>query len=361
MAAATGFPRALGRRFGRVKLPMAVSFAKLDEVLSGPSRDGQQTILVSMTAFGGHEHMLLRHLGHSAGQFQIVALSDIDNAVESLRRALPSNCKFICQEHHPAYPPLRSISVVRHWLRAIRTVGSLPTIALVSAGDVGNHYHVRLLLALKQRGLVWTYVPMPPVRLSLGAKLGRLAARWLLTISSHEAAKFHPPAQAVLQNLSPGHLSRLGRQAAAEGASNIYWIGRLESYQKRPTRALDVLQATLKIGANVRLHFVGDGGERAALEHEVRSRGLQPYVRFWGWINFESETIPPLPPIGALLNTSDFEGLPLTLLDAFDIGVPCVVRYGAVTDPEVMRRVHLWHTPEQAAAIIVGLVLREAA
>jgi glycosyltransferase involved in cell wall biosynthesis len=82
-------------------------------------------------------------------------------------------------------------------------------------------------------------------------------------------------------------------------------------------------------------HFmlVGDGPERAALEAQAAEFGLEGVVHFTG---LQEETRPYFAAMDVYLMTSQFEGLPIALLEAMSMAVPPVVTaVGGI--PEVIR------------------------
>jgi glycosyltransferase involved in cell wall biosynthesis len=102
----------------------------------------------------------------------------------------------------------------------------------------------------------------------------------------------------------------------------ILFVGRLVL-----AKGLFILVAALdrlvRQGRSVRLHFAGDGPDRAALERNVTERGLNQHVIFEGWQN----------PTGvrALYREADVfalpsfaEGIPVVLMEAMAMEIPCV-------------------------------------
>ncbi|HEX5632956.1 MAG TPA: glycosyltransferase, partial [Gemmatimonadales bacterium] len=105
------------------------------------------------------------------------------------------------------------------------------------------------------------------------------------------------------------------------------WVGRL-AWVKAPELALAALAAMGR--DDVRLSFVGDGPDRAALEAAARSLGLAGRVRFHGML---AEAWRTLPAFDALLLSSRSEGTPMVLLEAMHAGVPIVATaVGGVPD-----------------------------
>lgn len=324
-----------------------------------PCGDRRRRALILLTGFGGHEQMLLRHMASDPGiKWELVAIAEDQAHVSRLSQALPAHVTLGRTILLPAYPSLRGLALLQAALAARKAIGRADEqFDLVSAGDIGNFAYAAAIVRLNARTSPVTYVPMPPRQRNRATRLGRWAATCLATISPSEAAGFTPPANYVLRNVAPGHLARLQRQAVDDGHLNVYWIGRLERQQKCPERALDILALLHASGLRqVALHIVGDGDERLTLQTQARERFPEAAVRFWGWVDFEADALPPLPRMHVLLNTSNFEGIPLTLLDALDIGVPCLVREGAIADPELAGKVARWRSEREAADWIAAHV-----
>jgi colanic acid/amylovoran biosynthesis glycosyltransferase len=127
------------------------------------------------------------------------------------------------------------------------------------------------------------------------------------------------------------HVARLGVDPALYSARpfrenpssfEILFVGRLAAV-KGPHILVAALERLIQQGRQVRLRFVGDGPERAALEISVTARGLNPHVMFEGWQNAEQ--------VRALYQQADIfalpsfaEGIPVVLMEAMAMEIPCV-------------------------------------
>jgi hypothetical protein len=104
----------------------------------------------------------------------------------------------------------------------------------------------------------------------------------------------------------------------------VGYVGRLVQPQKRVHDLLPLSLALVARSTPFELHIIGDGPERQALETGFRQNGLLPTVCFWGWL--EGSAIQErLASLDAIVMMSDFEGLPLSLLEAMRSGVVPVV------------------------------------
>jgi len=156
--------------------------------------------------------------------------------------------------------------------------------------------------------------------------LERLAARWcstLVAVSEAEraaglAARVGRPEQyRVIRNgidLAPF----AGEPSPCEG--RILFVGRLRN-PKRVDLALEALRRVRTAVPDATLDVAGDGPLRAELEQLARRLGLSERVRFLG-------TRGDLPGLlrdaQCLLLASDYEGCPLSVLEAMAAGVPVV-------------------------------------
>lgn len=129
----------------------------------------------------------------------------------------------------------------------------------------------------------------------------------------------------------------------------------------RRQKAIDVL---LRAGAilsrqfpRLRIVIVGDGPERAALESQARSLGLGDVALFLG---NRSDVADLLPAFDVAVSSSDFEGVPLALMEFMAAGLPVVAtRVGGV--PELIEdgvegRLVPRRNPEQLALAVAELL-----
>ena len=113
-------------------------------------------------------------------------------------------------------------------------------------------------------------------------------------------------------------------------ASRLLFVGRLATAKGLPI----LLEAIAKV-AGVTLVIAGDGGERNALEGQVRALNILDRVKFLGYQSQEQ--------VRNLLKQSDIfvmssfaEGLPVVLMEAMAAGVP-VIATGIAGIPELVR------------------------
>lgn len=101
--------------------------------------------------------------------------------------------------------------------------------------------------------------------------------------------------------------------------------------EKRQDLVVDALALLRARGRNAHALFVGDGATRDAIAQRARACGLASHVTFSGFVH---DVRPHLHAADAFLLPSDYEALPLALLEAMAARLPCVAtRVGGV--PEV--------------------------
>lgn len=100
----------------------------------------------------------------------------------------------------------------------------------------------------------------------------------------------------------------------------VGWVGRFHP-QKMPSLMVEGMRRLAPAAPHVRFVFLGDGEEFHATESMVQELGLGPVTRFWG---FREDARDLLCGLDLLVNTSTYEGMPLTILEAMFAGVPTV-------------------------------------
>ena len=105
----------------------------------------------------------------------------------------------------------------------------------------------------------------------------------------------------------------------------VIWVGRL-SDEKRPSDAIRILQRVRRRVPEARLVMVGDNdqdpGHLGRLETLARELGVSEAVTFPG---YQKDVMPWYRMSSVYLMTSDFEGFPMSLLEAGAAGLPCVM------------------------------------
>jgi glycosyltransferase involved in cell wall biosynthesis len=110
----------------------------------------------------------------------------------------------------------------------------------------------------------------------------------------------------------------------AGGPLRIGYVGRLVQEQKRVLEMAPLASELARRGVEFKLHIVGEGPARAALEAEFARRGVAGRVKFWGWLD-QSEVKRRLKELDVFLLMSDYEGLSVALLEAMGHALAPVV------------------------------------
>lgn len=136
----------------------------------------------------------------------------------------------------------------------------------------------------------------------------------------------------ALHSILPGKLARVYNgvlpmaRISAENCPpkegfTLLFVGRLEPV-KNLTLLLEAFSKAHLRNRNLRLWVVGEGSERPKLEALTRSLGITAVVKFWG----QQLNVAPFYSAADLFTmSSTSEGLPLSLLQSFSIGLPVVV------------------------------------
>ncbi|WP_263360068.1 glycosyltransferase family 4 protein [Acidicapsa ligni] len=86
---------------------------------------------------------------------------------------------------------------------------------------------------------------------------------------------------------------------------------------------LEAVAAMVAAGAELSLVLIGDGPERPSLEAQCRQQGIASYVRFLGAMAHQP-TLAEVAQADIFVLASFAEGLPVALMEAMALGVPCV-------------------------------------
>jgi glycosyltransferase involved in cell wall biosynthesis len=101
----------------------------------------------------------------------------------------------------------------------------------------------------------------------------------------------------------------------------LLYVGRLAPV-KNHRMLLHAFHMVLSSTPGLQLWMVGDGSERRALEHLAAELGIAAHVTFWGQ---QLDVAPYFSAADVFIMSSKSEGLPISLLQAFSLGVPAIV------------------------------------
>lgn len=141
--------------------------------------------------------------------------------------------------------------------------------------------------------------------------------------------------EVIRLGVDPDLFTRSSRaEKTADDALDIVCIGRLVS-AKGQLILVRAFADLLEQGYVVRLKFVGDGEDRKQLESYVMSQALNSLVEFEGALNHE-QTRKILGSADLFVLASFAEGLPVALMEAMAMEIPCISTYIAGI-PELIR------------------------
>jgi glycosyltransferase involved in cell wall biosynthesis len=101
----------------------------------------------------------------------------------------------------------------------------------------------------------------------------------------------------------------------------LVYVGRLAPV-KNHSLLVNAFRAALASMPDLRLWMVGDGSERKSLENLTAELGIAKQVTFWGQ---QLDVAPFFSAADAFIMSSRSEGLPMSLLQAFSLGLPAIV------------------------------------
>jgi glycosyltransferase involved in cell wall biosynthesis len=120
--------------------------------------------------------------------------------------------------------------------------------------------------------------------------------------------------------VDPDHF--LPRQSPVGPDFTIVHVGRLTAVKGAPI-LVDAVAALLRQGRRIHLNLVGDGADRAAVERRVAEYGIASYVTFHGSVN-QDHIRELLGQANAFVLPSFAEGVPVALMEAMSMEIPCV-------------------------------------
>lgn len=119
--------------------------------------------------------------------------------------------------------------------------------------------------------------------------------------------------------LMPNMISTEGKNKTALNNKTIISVGRLDE-GKKIDEAIEIFS---KINNKFKFIIVGDGAEKNKLNNLIKEKHLENKVELVGY-KTNSEVIDLLSNADIFIMTSVSEGLPMVLLEAMSVGVPCI-------------------------------------
>ena len=124
----------------------------------------------------------------------------------------------------------------------------------------------------------------------------------------------------VVPNPVPEKFLSLKKEKYKDSIENICMLGRIDK-QKNIPLAIYAFQKLSKQYTNIRLNIYGEGIETEDIILHIKKAGLQNTCYLKGRTNNVEKV---LSESDAFLMTSDFEGLPNSLIEAMAMGLPCI-------------------------------------
>lgn len=122
---------------------------------------------------------------------------------------------------------------------------------------------------------------------------------------------------------------------APSPASRLLYVGRLENRQKGVFRLPLIMKSLAAMAVNAELTIIGDGPDKERLRAGFCDAGVSSLATFLG-VRSPVETLKEMQTHGVLLLPSNYEGLPITVLEAMGRGcVPVASRLPGITDDAI--------------------------
>jgi glycosyltransferase involved in cell wall biosynthesis len=125
-----------------------------------------------------------------------------------------------------------------------------------------------------------------------------------------------------VQPISPEQLAE--KSSEPERPLAIGYVGRIVQEQKRVLDFVPLVRELTNLNVPFQLEIIGDGPDRNELERQLKATGVGKDVNFTGWLSPEKVKT-KLAALDVFLLLSDYEGLPVALLEAMAHGVVPVV------------------------------------
>jgi glycosyltransferase involved in cell wall biosynthesis len=132
----------------------------------------------------------------------------------------------------------------------------------------------------------------------------------------------------ILNGINTDKFSNAHR--STENINENFTVGLVARFrpQKRVDKWVEVAAAVNKINPNIKFLMVGDGPDDEMLRNKIRELAMQGKIELPGML---SDTVSAYKRIDIFLLTSDFEGLPLAIMEAMSTGcVPVLSNVGGI-------------------------------
>ena len=134
--------------------------------------------------------------------------------------------------------------------------------------------------------------------------------------------------ETILNGIDTAKFNDAHRNATAENKKLTVGLVARFRPQKRVDKWVEVAAEITKLTNEISFIMVGDGPDDAMLREKIKANGLSEAIQLPGQL---SDTVSAYKQIDIFLLTSDFEGLPLALLEAMSCGcVPVISNVGGI-------------------------------
>lgn len=132
-------------------------------------------------------------------------------------------------------------------------------------------------------------------------------------------------ARHIPYGVQPVALEQLAeRRSELDRPLAIGYVGRIVQEQKRVMDFVPLVRELARRDVSFQLQIIGDGPDRIELERQFKATEVAEHVEFTGWLSPE-QVKAKLRTLDVFLLLSDYEGLPVALLEALAHGVVPVV------------------------------------
>lgn len=138
------------------------------------------------------------------------------------------------------------------------------------------------------------------------------------------ARKIYPPALQKVGKVIPNPVTPVTLEKPYEygdSIQNIGFVGRFELVQKRQDIAIKALAEVLKHNEGIKLHFFGSGPDEDKCKQIAKELSIEENVLFHGRVSNPSNELLNM---DMYVISSDYEGIPNSLIEAMAVGLPCV-------------------------------------
>jgi colanic acid/amylovoran biosynthesis glycosyltransferase len=200
----------------------------------------------------------------------------------------------------------------------------------------GAHFAARLA---EKSGLPWIFTihSDDPIFWALAdhAAPSKAQGAWVAVSESIAADARHKYPQADIRVIPYGVTKPPSTTQWNPKQFRVVFSGRIVEEQKQVSKVLDVLLLACRQSPMINAVFLGDGPERAKLEQRVLEAGMASRIRFLGRLTVDAVKSELLL-AQAMILMSDYEGLPVALLEAMACGVVPVVKNIRSGIPEIV-------------------------